>query len=453
MSKLPEGPLVAWYGDDFTGAAATMEVLTFAGLPSVLFFDPPTPEQMLEFKGFSGFGVAGTARAQSPDWMAQYLPPVFQWLKSVHAKIAHYKICSTFDSSRQTGSIGKAIELAALEFNGPMPVLVAVPEMRRYQAFGNLFAASPEGVSRLDRHSVMSRHLVTPMQEADLRLILAGQTHLPVGLITLEDLTEEMAADAALKREMAGGKNVVLLDTVSNADLKQAGRLMWENATPEMLAVGSQGVEYALVAYWQEKGLLKPAPPVCGFGEAKHMIAVSGSTSVITAAQIDHAAASGFAAIHLAPTACLGEPSAFTAASDAALNLLMDGRNVLLYSAKGPEDLGAFRQAAEIAGISAHRANEILGTTLGRLLRELLLKTGIKRAAISGGDTSGHAAKQLGIYALTALAPTLPGASLCQAYSSDPRMHGLELSLKGGQMGSPDYFDWIRRGGGPKLVQ
>jgi uncharacterized protein YgbK (DUF1537 family) len=94
--------------------------------------------------------------------------------------------------------------------------------------------------------------------------------------------------------------------------------------------------------------------------------------------------------------------------------------------------------------------NQRLGETLGRLLCELLAKTGIKRAAISGGDTSGHATRQLGIYALTALAPTTPGGSICKAYSTNPNMRGLELALKGGQMGSVDYFDWIRCGGGPK---
>ena len=158
MNKLPDGRLVAWYGDDFTGAAATMEVLTFAGLPSMLFLEPPTREQLAEFSGYSGIGVASTARAQSPEWMVEHLPPVFDWLKSIGAKIAHYKICSTFDSSPKIGSIGKAIDIAANHFNGPMPVLVAAPAMRRYQAFGTLFAGSPEGVARLDRHPVMARH-------------------------------------------------------------------------------------------------------------------------------------------------------------------------------------------------------------------------------------------------------------------------------------------------------
>ncbi len=42
--SLPDGRLVAFYGDDFTGSAAVMEVLTFAGLPTVLFLDTPTDD-------------------------------------------------------------------------------------------------------------------------------------------------------------------------------------------------------------------------------------------------------------------------------------------------------------------------------------------------------------------------------------------------------------------------
>ncbi|MDF2999871.1 MAG: type effector Hrp-dependent outer, partial [Xanthobacteraceae bacterium] len=34
---LPDGPLVAFYGDDYTGSSAVMEVLSFAGLHTVLF--------------------------------------------------------------------------------------------------------------------------------------------------------------------------------------------------------------------------------------------------------------------------------------------------------------------------------------------------------------------------------------------------------------------------------
>jgi len=46
---LPAGPLIAFYGDDFTGASASMEATAFAGLETVLFLSPPTPERLRAF--------------------------------------------------------------------------------------------------------------------------------------------------------------------------------------------------------------------------------------------------------------------------------------------------------------------------------------------------------------------------------------------------------------------
>ena len=90
------------------------------------------------------------------------------------APIAHYKVCSTFDSAPHVGSIGKAIDLAAPVLGGDWhPLLVAAPPIHRYQLFGNLFA-TVDGVGyRLDRHPTVSRHPTTPMDEADVRVHLA----------------------------------------------------------------------------------------------------------------------------------------------------------------------------------------------------------------------------------------------------------------------------------------
>ena len=132
------------------------------------------------------------------------------------------------------------------------PVLVAAPPMRRYQAFGNLFAAGPGGVSRLDRHPVMARHPVTPMDEADVPRHLARQTERKIGLVTLEDLASPEAAEAARAANVAAGAAVMALDCIDAASLAACGRLIWEARGPHQFAVGSQGVEYALVRYWQE---------------------------------------------------------------------------------------------------------------------------------------------------------------------------------------------------------
>ena len=142
---LPEGPLIAWYGDDFTGSAATMEALTFAGLPAVLFFDIPCPEQLARFPGMRGIGIAGIARSKPPSWMRAHLPPIFAALRATGAPLIHYKICSTFDSSPTTGSIGVAVEIGQEAFgNSWIPLITAAPAIHRYQAFGNLFATVGE---------------------------------------------------------------------------------------------------------------------------------------------------------------------------------------------------------------------------------------------------------------------------------------------------------------------
>jgi uncharacterized protein YgbK (DUF1537 family) len=116
------------------------------------------------------------------------------------------------------------------------------------------------------------------------------------------------------------------------------------------------------------------------------------------------------------------------------LRLLQDGRSVILFSAIGPNDCNQTQSRDE------------LGTQMGVLLRELLLQSGVKRALIAGGDTSSHAGQQLGIFALTMLAPLDPGAPLCQTYSDEKSLSGLELVLKGGQVGSEKFFGTALRG-------
>lgn len=182
---------------------------------------------------------------------------------------------------------------------------------------------------------------------------------------------------------------------------------------------------------------------------------VSGSVSAVTATQITNAEERGFAVVALDPAALiLGDgAAALEAAISAAQREVAAGRSVILCTARGPEDpaVARFGQAVMAGGMDMSAANRRLGAALGEMLARIIKTTGLRRAVISGGDTSGHAARRLGIYALSALAPTIPGAALSVAHSDDPQIDGLQLALKGGQMGTPDYFDWIRRGGGAAM--
>ena len=124
--RLPAGPLIAFYGDDFTGSSASMEATAFAGVESVLFLSPPTTERLSDFAGYRVIGVAGVARAQSPEWMDEHLPPVFDLLAAIGAPVIHYKVCSTFDSAPHIGSIGRAADLAAGVFADEIVAVDAV---------------------------------------------------------------------------------------------------------------------------------------------------------------------------------------------------------------------------------------------------------------------------------------------------------------------------------------
>ncbi len=451
MNALPDGILVGWYGDDFTGAAAVMEVLSFSGLPSVLFLDVPTSAQLARFPDMRGIGIAGTSRSQPPEWMQENLPGIFAYLRSLGAPISHYKICSTLDSSPEIGSVGRAIDLAQPIFESDwVPLLLAAPAIRRYQAFGHLFAGAGDGVYRLDRHPVMSRHPVTPMAESDVARHLSRQTDKPIRLLDLEML----AADPAQMPDLVHGGVITALDAITTGDLARLGRFIWENRGDGLFAVGSQGLEYALVGHWLDAGLVAPPCQPEDAAGSQQTIVVSGSVSSVTAAQIDWALANGFEAVRLDACALLSGKTRSESEIDRVLNvarkIVKAGRDPLIFSAKGPDDpaVPAFRAAAEASDCPRGQANHLIGRTLGIVLDRLLRQSGVRRVVISGGDTSGHATRQMEIFALTALAPTVPGAALFHAHSQDPQYQGLQLALKGGQMGTPDYFGWIRHGGG-----
>lgn len=448
------GPWIGWLGDDFTGAAAVMEVLAFAGVPAVLFTGIPSSALMARFAGMRGIGIATTARSQPPEVMAETLPPVFAWLAACDPEILHYKLCSTFDSAPDLGSIGRAIEIGLYHRNArAVPIVTAAPQMRRYQAFGNLFAAAPGGLFRLDRHPIMSRHPATPMAEADLLCHLAAQTDLPSALIDLPSLAED--PDAALAARLAEGARLLSIDMIDATSEVAVGRLLWRHRDDLSLVAGSQGVEYALVRHWQETGLIPPAPPVPSAGSVDRIAAVSGSVSPVTAAQIAWAGAHGFALIPFDAEAACGPPAALAEAEaqaiSAALAAAAAGQSPLIHTALGPDDpaVARFRAALSNSTLPADRIHAGLGAALGRVLDATLDRAGLRRAVISGGDTSGHALHELGLQALTALAPTIPGAALCRGHGEGPR-DGLEIALKGGQMGSEDYFGWVRAGGGAR---
>jgi uncharacterized protein YgbK (DUF1537 family) len=448
----PDGPLLAYVGDDFTGSTDVMEAFTAAGVSTILFLAPPGPQWLQRFAGQRCIGLASTARAQSPQWMDAHLPAAFAQMKAFGAPILQYKVCSTFDSSPTVGSIGRAVDLGSAMMPGRWsPMVVGAPRLKRYQAFGNLFAVADGVGHRLDRHPTMSRHPVTPMAEADLRRHLAQQTKRRIELI---DLAQLQAGQGAARRDALCGddKPAVLLDVIDEATLAQVGALVWQGRGAGLFSASSSGLQYALAAFWRQCGLL-PAQPSLPVADAVESIAVvSGSCSPASAEQIAWARAQGFdlqrldIARVLDDTAVRGEVERLVAG---AANALRAGRSPLVFSAEGPGDpaVTGFDAAAAAGGLSRGQAAQRISDALAQVMRELLDRVpALRRVAVAGGDSSGTVAGALGIAALSIEAGLAPGAPLCRAWSEQPRRDGLQIVLKGGQVGAAGFYGAVRAG-------
>ncbi|MBM3788040.1 MAG: four-carbon acid sugar kinase family protein [Acidobacteria bacterium] len=441
---MPDGVLVTFYGDDFSGSTDVVEAFATHGLPAVLFLKPPAESDLRRFPGYRAVGVAGISRSQSPEWMQANLPSVFESLTKLGSSFLQYKVCSTFDSSPAVGSIGTATEIGLRATGCPVaPMVVGAPSLRRYVLFGNLFAAVAGEGYRLDRHPTMSRHPITPMAEADLRLHLARQTDLPVGLVDALSLQGGKGRERFAEQASRGAR-VVLFDTLDSATLREAGDAIWNSrVTPTTFVAGSSGFEYALLAYWESLGWLPPKPAPTNQGPVDRLLVISGSCSPVTAQQIRHALANGFVGISIDVERLTTDEGEFQRALQAGEAVLGQGGSPILHSAVGPDTVVSTEDA---------EFGRKIGERLGALAAELVRRCGVRRVVVAGGDTSGHAGLALEVDALTMVCPVAPGGPLCRVWSSNPEIDGIEILFKGGQVGEENLFSAVRAGQGRKDV-
>jgi uncharacterized protein YgbK (DUF1537 family) len=447
--------LMAFYGDDFTGSTDAMEALAINHYRTVLFLEAPSIELLRQFEGLSCFGVAGTSRAKNPEAMEQELRPVFEQLAKTPVPLVHYKTCSTFDSSPEIGNIGKAIEVSRDYFTGHavIPLLVGAPALGRFTIFGQHFARMRDTIYRLDRHPTMAKHPVTPMNEADLRLHLAKQTPERIGLMNILELDGNF--DGVRERfamKLAERPGLLLFDVLDHERLAKAARLVWEKIGEQtQFMVGSSGWEYAMAAYWKSAGLQPAAPALQPelVHKAKQILVVSGSCSPVTQSQIQWALGLGFHGIKVPIDDTVDFDKLPAPLIEQVIRQLGEGDNVLLYTASGPDDdaINVARNRLATLGVQDFQTGEVIGRYLGALTREVLLASGIRRVVVAGGDTSGFVTRELGVYGLEMISPVSPGAPLCKAYGREHSMDGLELALKGGQMGGEDYFHQVLTAG------
>lgn len=440
------GPQYAFYGDDFTGATDTLAHLARAGLRTMLLLAPPDPTHLRKLGPLDAIGVAGAARTMSPDQQRAELTRVGQAFAKLGVRVMHYKVCSTFDSAPRTGNIGVAIRTLRDYCANPLVAVIGgQPSLRRYCVFGELYAAAgaddgESSIYRIDRHPTMSRHPVTPMSEADLRVHLQRQG---VDNVQSIDWRSYAAGDAALQTELERRltlrPDAVLFDVLDDSDLHAIGRLLTfqaRSAAP-LLAVGASSVAQAYVSALGQSAAGEATPRCERLARARSPVFVlAGSLSPLTELQIR--AARSYLHIELDPLQMTGESAhSYLMAQVAAIaDALRNGSNVLAFTSRrepGAVSSGALPQLAHACAV---------------LLRQVLDAEKLQRVGIAGGDTSSIAVRALGAWGLSYLAPLSTGVSVCRVHADSPQLDGIELMLKGGQMGEVDLFEKLLEGHG-----
>jgi len=230
----------------------------------------------------------------------------------------------------------------------------------------------------------------------------------------------------------------VLFDAVTVADLRRIGALLDKYASPRrpLFSVGSSGIEMALGTHWNRRGAArKLTRPI------KQILVGSGSCSPVTGAQIVWAVKNGFAEVALdAHMLVMREAEKeIQHAMAKTVKHLREGRSVIVHTTSAGPD-------KRVSAALPHGTAEVLGTAMGRVLREALSQTRVRRLCVAGGDTSSFAGRALGIEALEMIAPLTPGAPLCRAIAPGSPVNGREIVFKGGQVGAENYFEVVRSG-------
>ena len=443
---------LAFYGDDFTGASDNAAQYARHGLRTLLFFSNPDTKALKKAaQSYDVIGVAGTARSLRPTEMADELMPVLENFSQLDVNFIQYKCCSTFDSSPSIGSLGEAIRLMRKQWpQSFVPVFAATPEFGRYTLFGHHYARAGEQVYRLDRHPVMSRHPVTPMHESDLGKVLTEQGFEPEHLIDLRQLDACEARPNTLADQLAA-KDSAVFDGYTQRQVITGAASLWQMSRSRMIcAMAAQGLAHALGAHLREQGQIASPEPSHALAPVDRLLVLSGSCSALSAAQIDWAVGAGFTGIRITPEQLINTDEASRQSlQQQMLTALVAGKSVVMYTAKGPDDDHVASVQNKLpAGVSApafvaHR----IGLLYAQLARAAIVDAGLTRIVVAGGDSSSFTMRQLGAIALETKASHFKqNAHVCTLFSDDPEIHGKEVLLKGGQVGTPELYGLMLKG-------
>jgi uncharacterized protein YgbK (DUF1537 family) len=391
--------------DDFTGASDIALMLAEGGMDTVQYVG--TPKSPADPEVEAGVVSLKSRTMPASEAVSKSLAAC-DWLLAQGAGQIVFKVCSTFDST-PLGNIGPvAAALAARLGETQVLVCPAFPENGRSVYQGHLFVNDV-----LLNESGMQDHPLTPMTDPDLRRVLAAQTdwavnHVPIAIVAT-------GADAILAN-LPETPAMTILDAINNDNLRTIALA----ARGRKLLVGGSGIALGLPANFDATA----APPHWARVDGPGAI-LSGSCSIATRAQIA-AYAKTAPAREITPEALMAGTLDIT---EIAAWVLQQAQPALIYSSADPANV----KSAQTRFGRAELAQAFDGFYTD--LTATLVRNGLARLVVAGGETSGAAVAGLGTTALKVGPRVAAGVPLLRATG-----HNMAIALKSGNFGEPQFF-------------
>jgi uncharacterized protein YgbK (DUF1537 family) len=409
--------------DDYTGASDLANTLTRNGLRTVQTIGVPRDDLALpdvdavvvSLKSRSIAAADAVAKSRAAD----------QWLRSRGAQHVLFKICSTFDST-DAGNIGPVMDALQAD-SGDAIVLVtpAFPGTARTVYQGNLFV----GAVPLNESSLKD-HPLNPMHDANLIRVLGRQSKSRIGLVDLASVAQGAEAIRARLAKLAtDGVRAAIVDAVFDRDLETIGLA----ALDHRLSVGASGLGLGLA-----RGLVdsrRAVAPAEGEGAGSPVgglaACLAGSCSQATLGQIA-------AAERIMPVLKLDPDKIVAGADEVQRALDWAGEHL----AKGPILIASSSTPEQVAAVQARHGRDAAGHAIEQAMATLsegLVRAGVRRLVVAGGETSGAVVDRLGIPGFLVGPEIAPGVPVLCAVGAGG--DGMLLALKSGNFGGPGFFE------------
>lgn len=408
--------------DDYTGASDLANTLTRCGLRTVQTIGVPASD--LALPEVDAVVVSLKSRSIEAGLAVSRSRAAEKWLRGRGTSHVLFKICSTFDSTDQ-GNIGPVMDALRADC-GERIVLVtpAFPATGRTVYMGNLFVGSVPL-----NESPLKDHPLNPMHDSNLVRVLARQSKTRIGLLDLAVLSRGGDAVRARLADLAGqGVGAAIVDAVFDSDLETIGNV----ALDHHLSVGASGIGLGLARALVASRKVKPNPstamsdaPVGGPAAC-----LAGSCSQATLGQIANAEKT-MAVLRL-------DSERVVAGKE-------EGRRALAWAnerlEQGPVLIASSSTPDQVAALQARHGRDAAGHAIEQTMADIaegLVRSGVRRLVVAGGETSGAVVDRLGIPGFLVGTEIAAGVPVLRAVGA--KEGDMLLALKSGNFGGPEFF-------------